>query len=196
MAEALTAQWLIGVDREWAVRAITDHHYTHSVPSGKTHYFLFQDAVVAFSIPANHNIAKFLFDRRTVVWELSRLWAPNGHRPNLLTQAIKTATAGLLRIEPAVEALVSYADPNAGHSGDVYRAASWTYAGVSSEGRYYVGPDDQPVARRKFHSGSKGLTKAQIEALGYQQVKRPGKVWFVRGLTKRTRREVAAKWPT
>lgn len=178
---------LLGDDRKEAMNTIIANHYTHSVPSGKSHYVRFGDAIVVWSIPANKNIAKFVLGWPGNVWELSRLWAPDGHTPNLLTQAISAAVAVIKRLEHP-DALVSYADPNAGHKGGVYRAASWVYHGKSEEVRTYRSPDGQTTSRRAFHSGSKGMRKAEIEALGYVELKLPGKERFVRYLSKRAKK--------
>ena len=166
-----------------AINTIKQNHYTHSIPSGKSYYVAYGQAIVVWSIPANKNIAKFVLGWQGKVWELSRLWAPDGHDRNLLTQAIRHAVTVIRRVENP-DALVSYADPNAGHKGGVYRAASWVYHGQSEESRVYIDCNGQSVARRAFHSGRQSMTKAQIEALGYTQTKLPGKLRFVRPLTK------------
>lgn len=127
------------------------------------------------------------------LWELSRLWAPDGHRPNLLTAAIAKATAVLREIENPVDAVVSYADPSVGHEGGVYRAASWRLHGQSEEGRSWRGPDGEVVARRAFHSGRSFPVRAEIEAMGFTEIRQPGKYRFVRPLTRRARRAVV--WP-
>jgi hypothetical protein len=184
---------LLGPDgREVAKAAIIANHYTHSVPSGKSHYIKFDGAYVVWSIPANKNIAKFILGWPGNVWELSRLWAPDGHAKNLLTQAISAAVAVFERLE-CPDALVSYADPNAGHKGGVYRAASWIYHGKSEEVRTYRDSGGQTFARRAFHSGKHGMTKAQIEALGFTEIKLPGKERFVRPLSKRAKRALALR---
>lgn len=180
---------LTGSEREAAAVRIRESHYTHSVPSGKSHYVRFGSALVVWSIPANKNIAKFILGFPGNVWELSRLWAPDGHAPNLLTQAISAAVGVIEKLEQP-DALVSYADPNVGHRGGVYHAASWVYHGRSEEVRAYRSPDGKIVARRAFHSGSRGMTKAQIESLGFAELKLPGKERFIRPLTKRARKAV------
>lgn len=185
---------LIGTDRELAIGLIRDHHYTHSVSSGKSYYFRFGDAVIAWSIPANKNIGRYLLGRAGVVWELSRLWAPDGHDDNLLTQAIAYSIRQLRIAEPACVAGVSYADPNVGHEGFIYRAASWVYCGQCEESRCYRGPTGEVVARRKFHSGSRGLRKAEIEALGFVQLKLPGKHRYAKGLRKWSRKAISKKF--
>ena len=183
---------LEGDRRLAAIATIKAMHYTRSVPSGKSIYVRFGDALVVWSIPANRNIAKFLLGWPGCVWELSRLWAPDGHDRNLLTQAISAATRIIVRTEKP-DALVSYADPNAGHRGGVYRAASWIYHGKSEEVRAYRSCDGTIVARRAFHSGRKGMTKAQIEGLGYKELRLPGKERFVRPCSKRAKRTLAGK---
>jgi hypothetical protein len=183
---------LLGEERQAAIASIRAGHYSHCVPSGKSYYVGYEDAIVVWSIPANKNIAKFILPEGGVVWELSRLWAPDGHRPNLLTEAI-SAAVGVLRQHEKPDALVSYADPNVGHEGGVYRAASWLFHGRSEESRVYADASGQVVSRRAFHSGSKGLTKAQIEAKGYVQSKLPGKLRFVRPLTTRAKRALTKR---
>lgn len=172
---------------------IRTFHYTRSVPSGKTHIFTFESAIVLFSIPANHNISRWLVNEPNKVWELSRLWAPDGHRRNLLTEAISFAVRSFRQLEPAALAVVSYADPNAGHLGGVYRAASWVYLGQSEEGRSYRDKDGHLHPRRAFHQGSNSMTKREIEALGYEEVRLPGKHRFAKGLSKQGRRLVENK---
>lgn len=172
-----------------AAQMIRERHYTHSVPSGKSHYIGFGDAIVVWAIPANKNLAKFVLGYPGNVWELSRLWAPDGHEKNLLTRAISAAVGIIRRLENP-DALVSYADPNAGHRGGVYRAASWIYHGQSEESRAYRGKNGEIVSRRAFHSGKRGMRKAEIEAMGFSELKLPGKERFVKPLSRRAKRVV------
>ena len=171
---------------------ILQFHYTRSWPSGKSFVFTFEDAIVVFSIPANYMVSQWLGCAPGRVWELTRLWAPDGHRKNLLTEAISFAVREFHKLSVA-DALVSYADPNAGHSGGIYKAASWVQLGQSEEARAYRDAAGQIVSRRKFHSGSRSMRKAEILALGYQQLKLPGKLRFARGLTRQGKRAVQTK---
>jgi hypothetical protein len=180
---------LTGDDRKDAIKTITDCHYAHKVPSGKSYYFKYRSAIVVYSIPANKNIAKFILGYNGKVWELSRLWAPDKHERNLLSRAISVSLKELVKAEPGIEAIVSYADPNVGHHGGVYIASSWVYHGRTEDGRYYV-KDGQVVSRRSFHSGKKSLTKDQILALGYQELKKPGKYRYVKPVTRKVRKSM------
>lgn len=179
---------LAGLDRKNAEGLIIWGHYAHSVPSGKSYYVQYGPALVVWSLPANMNLARFILGRPGSVWELSRLWAPNGHEPNLLTQAISAAVGVIQNLERP-DALVSYADPNQKHHGGVYRAASWLYHGRSEECRGWI-KNGQWVARRKFHSDHDFLRKPQIEALGYVQHNLPGKERFVKPLSRHAKRHV------
>jgi len=168
---------------------ICAHHYTRSWPSGKSVVFLYESAIVVFSIPANYMTSRWMGCDTGRVWELTRLWAPDGHRRNLLTEAISYAVKAFGRLELA-DVLISYADPNAGHSGGVYKAASWVALGQSEEVRAYRDASGQILSRRKFHSGRNFLRKADILALGYTELKLPGKLRFARGITRRGKRAV------
>lgn len=182
-----TIRVLTGEDRERAKAIIRAEHYTRSVPSGKSHYVAVEAALVVWAIPANKNAAHFILGYPGVVWELARLWAPDGHDPNLLSRAISEAVRVIVRLEHP-DAVLSYADPSAGHRGGVYRAASWLHHGTSAEGRAYRDTSGQVIARRAFHSGKTHDSLADIQARGYEQVHLPGKERFVRPLSRRAKR--------
>lgn len=168
---------------------IIQFHYTHSWPSGKTVYYEFEDAIVVFSIPANCMICRWFGADKNRVWELTRLWAPDGHRKNLLTQAISFAVSEFKKLN-AADVIISYADPNVGHSGGVYKAASWVPLGQSEETRAYRGINGEIVSRRKFHSGRKSMRKSEILALGYHELKLPGKLRFAKGISRKGKKLV------
>jgi hypothetical protein len=190
MQETLAPQILEGADRVRAQETICENHYTRSVPSGKSFYVRYGSAIVVYSIPANKNISRWLLGEDNAVWELSRLWAPDGHERNLLSRAISESLSVFRSAFPSVQGIVSYADPNAGHTGGVYRAASWVALGQCEENRAYRDAQGVIVSRRAFHSGSRSLRKAEIEALGYVQLKTPGKLRFAKGLTRKSRRKI------
>ncbi len=192
LSQGLTVR-LEGQAQQAALRTICEHHYARSVPSGKRLVFEYESALVIFAIPANNNISRFLIGAPNKVWELSRLWAPDGHRANLLTAAISQTAKELRQTVPDIDALISYADPNVGHGGGIYRAASWTYLGQCEESRYYRDATGQVMSRRAFHSGRDFLRKADILARGYVELKRPGKHRFARGFTRAARRAIAAR---
>lgn len=72
------------------------------------------------------------------------------------------------------------------------KAASWVYQGQSKENRSYADATGQRFARRKFHSGDRNFSEAEIKAMGYTRVKLPGKHRYAKGLTNQARKDVAA----
>lgn len=171
------------IERADAKPVIVGNHYLSSFPSGWTYCYEHEGAVVVYAIPANKNLGPFLFGARHRVLELSRLWAPDGHAPNLLSGAV-AASAAALRQDTQVDALVSFADPNQGHHGGIYQAASWLYTGQSSETRVYRLADGRTVSRRSFHSGSTSLPPS------VKPVSLPGKHRYVRPLNRHARRDL------
>jgi hypothetical protein len=155
-------------------------------------FFEYGGAVVCFAVPRSRNIARWLIGKPNSVLELARLWAPDDHAPNLLTKALSTAIKQLRREHPQCQAIVSYADPNAGHNGTVYRAASWVDLGPIDEAQYYRDGNGKPVSPRAFN-GRIACRKSAIEATGYSEEKAQPKSRFARGLTRSARKQIAAK---
>jgi len=170
---------------------ITSQHYLRSMPTAGTRTFEFESALVVFSPPASPTVAASLGFEPTEVWELSRLWAPDRHAPDLLTRALAYAVREFRKIEPNVAALVSFADPAAGHRGGIYRAASWAYLGQSEETRAFRYADGRPVHHRTLTR--KKIDKAARQAMGIMESWAPGKHRFAKGLTRKARKVIAAK---
>lgn len=171
---------LTGALRSAAAAVVRQNHYSRSVPSGKSHFVQVGDVIVVWALPANMHAARVVLGagaKNGSVWELARMWAPDEH-VTPCSQAISRAIKALRRFECPV-ALVSYADPGYGHSGAVYRAAGWTLHGTTEDQRGWE-KGGVFFPRRKFHSGKSFLRKPEIEALGYTQAKRPGKLRFVK----------------
>jgi hypothetical protein len=170
------------VERGEAAAVISQNHYLKIFPTGWTRSYEVNGVYVVFSIPANKNLATFLFGNGVEIRELARLWAPDDHAPNALSRATALASRALRAEAPSVQALVSFADPNVGHHGGVYQAMSWIYTGQSSESRGYLGADGRIVSRRAFHSNS----ASRVPDL--PMVKRVGKHRYTRPLTRHARR--------
>jgi hypothetical protein len=184
-------RWTASRDRHLADQ-LRRGHYLQSVPTRPVMYFEHDGAVVCFAVPANRNISTWLLGKPNSVLELSRLWAHDGHAPNLLTKALGAAISELRRKHPQCEALISYADPNVGHNGNVYRAASWVDLGPVKESRYYRDANGKPVSRRAFN-GRIPCRKSAIEAAGYSEEQARPKRRFARGLTRSARKLIDIK---
>ena len=93
----------------------------HGVPIG----------VVVFALPPRETMKRY----GGLTWELARLWVDDTAPNNTETYLIGRACRYVRRHHSEVVALVSYADPSAGHSGVIYRASNWVYDGRTDQER-------------------------------------------------------------
>lgn len=68
-------------------------------------------------------------------WELARLFLLDEMPHNSETWLIAQSIRWVKRHFPDIGALVSYADPAAGHTGTIYRASNWKHDGMTDAGR-------------------------------------------------------------
>jgi hypothetical protein len=59
-------------------------------------------------------------------WELSRLWIDDCVPKNAETFVIGRSIRLIKRQHSSLETLISFADPEAGHSGTIYKASNWS----------------------------------------------------------------------
>jgi hypothetical protein len=110
-------------------------HYSHCLPMGKlTKIGVWEDnlfvGVVIFSRGANHNIGRpYGLDQLTCC-ELTRVALKTHQTP--VSRIVAIAIRFLRAHSPGTRLVISYADPEQGHSGGIYQAGGWIYAGLSS----------------------------------------------------------------
>ena len=68
-------------------------------------------------------------------WELARLYLLDEIPRNAETWLIGKSVKWIRRNHPKVKFLLSYADPSAGHSGTIYKAANWRLDGMTDAER-------------------------------------------------------------
>lgn len=88
--------------------------------------------VIVFALPPREMAKRY---EVTVCWELARLYVMDTEPFNSETWFMSRAIKFIRSNHPTVEALVSYADPSAGHSGTIYRAANWQQDGRTDQER-------------------------------------------------------------
>ena len=88
--------------------------------------------VIVFALPPRETAKRY---EVTVCWELARLYVMDTEPFNSETWFMSRAIKFIRSNHPTVEALVSYADPSAGHSGTIYRAANWQQDGRTDQER-------------------------------------------------------------
>ena len=82
---------------------------------------------IVYSLPPRETCKRYGVD----VWELARLYVIDGTPKNTESWFI----ARTVRMVRGPMALVSYADPSAGHTGTIYRAANWIADGRTDDDR-------------------------------------------------------------
>jgi hypothetical protein len=87
--------------------------------------------VIVFALPPRETMKRYGGE----TWELARLWIDDSVPKNAETYVIGRAVRYIQRHRPEVAALVSYADPSAGHAGTIYKAANWTADGRTDQER-------------------------------------------------------------
>ena len=149
-------------DREWRARCCVVPCSTRDVSEFiRTHYLGKRPGVVTLAMMmldgpwAVGTIVYAMPPSETSIryggptWEMARLWIADFVPPNgeswLIAQSVKYIRSN----HPAVVALVTYADPSAGHLGTIYKAANWTEDGRTDEGRNTPRFDLQDVATGK-----------------------------------------------
>jgi len=87
--------------------------------------------VIVFALPPRETSKRY----GAATWELARLWLDDSVPQNAETWLIARAVRYIRQHHKAVQVLVSYADPSAGHAGTIYKAANWIADGRTDEGR-------------------------------------------------------------
>ena len=88
--------------------------------------------VIVFALPPRETATRY---RVSVAWELARLYIMDSEPFNSETWFMAKAIKWVRSTFPAVQVLVSYADPSAGHTGVIYKAANWTPDGRTDQER-------------------------------------------------------------
>lgn len=176
------ADWFVdSVPKSAALAMVQRHHYARGASNTATflHGLYRRDTKqlcgVAWWLPPTKGAAMTVHPDWRAVLNLSRLVVlpevPTNACSFLQAQSIKR-----IRQDGRWRALVTYADEGEGHTGAIYRAANWTYVGVSSSEERWVDPaTGLHVARLATTT----RTNAQMEALGYRRTGKTVKHKFV-----------------
>lgn len=117
------------------------------------------------------------------VLELDRLCVvPEYQVKNLPSKFLSLMVKAVKKDLPSTSALVSFADPDQGHSGGVYRASNWTGVGTSAPSYEYVAEDGSRVHKKTLYNRARRLGMKEREyadAKGYVRRPLPGRHKFV-----------------
>lgn len=176
--------------------AVEHWHYSKTMPKSKLNKFgVWEDGdfvgAVVFGVGANSDMVKqFRLDK----WqgcELVRVALTTHQSP--VSQIVTTTFKTLLKHNPNLRLLVSYADPEHGHAGSIYQAMNWIYTGMT------IASDEYIVNGKRWHGrafrASKPdhlTTKEYLEKIGnYKIVKGSSKHRYIYPLDKAMRRQIA-----
>jgi hypothetical protein len=109
---------------------------------------------VLFSRGANNNLGRPYGLSPTEICELSRVALSRHLTPTSRVVALALKFVG--RRSPGLRLCVSFADPNEGHTGTLYQAGGWLYAGQSKSTPKYI------------TAGGKVLHQRQVSKVGFK----------------------------
>jgi hypothetical protein len=115
------------------------------------------------------------------VLSLSRLAClPNA--PKNAASFLLAKSVALIRQDERFVSLVTYADERMGHTGAIYRAANWTYAGRMKGSPAWIDP---ATGKQVAVKSTVNRTTEQMRALGYENIGTFGKHKYVMHLCAR-----------
>ncbi len=161
---------------------ISQHHYTQSYPEVAKYCFVLRkvgdDTIrgVLLISPFSRNQAR---ERYTNYLELSRLWVADSEPKNTESFFIGKALNYLQR-HTDLDGIISYADPNKGHTGIVYKATNFRFLGYTQKSYHYE-KDGKFIHKRKIWSQAKKLgvlEKVHAQNLGLEKIAEKEKLIF------------------
>lgn len=190
-----------------AANMVRDFHYAHVVPSIMFSTGMYVDNVLAGVVTYCNCTTEEMRqccgkENREFVWELNRLfihdWAGRNSESWLIAQSLKL----LKRSEPKIKVVLSYADPKYGHTGVIYQATNWLYAGMSRNSKdvgEVIIDDVKYTAKTIYDKCGATTKKAILETYPHAEiVLRRQKHRYVMFLGKNQVKEemrAALKWP-
>jgi hypothetical protein len=155
---------------------IEQHHYSHSTNGVKVsqcfavHHGIELVGAVLFGQMSTTAWKKF-GETEADVLELRRLVLLDEVGRNAESKTIGWCLRWLKK-NTNVKVIVSYADPNAGHSGTIYRAANFRYQGVSAPDKGFYDPENgKTYHSRALRTKYKGEYKPFVKRLREKQAK-------------------------
>lgn len=146
------------IESRTAAQIVVEHHYLHRRPPISFAFGLFDGdhlvGVVTFGIPPSRHMQKSVCPSDPdLVIELNRLWVHDDQPTNSESWFVARA---MDLLPPRLVA--SYADPQFGHAGYIYRALNFYYAGWTDMDRKtprieYVPADPSKHSRDAYRNG-------------------------------------------
>jgi hypothetical protein len=145
---------------EAATFAVMNWHYSRLMPKSKLAKFGVWEhgrfiGVVMFGRGARDFGVTYGLDQTECV-ELVRVALNNHEHP--VSQIVAKAMSELKAINPKLRLIISFADPEHGHAGGIYKAGNWIYTGMSARS------DEWIIKGRRTHSRAVSLMLKKVPA--------------------------------
>lgn len=169
------------IDYQAASLFIERFHYSGHAPKGTSCWYglFIKQALIGVVGIGRGNNKSLSTGMGIPTLELVRLaivdWAPKNSGSYFLSRVIKLFKED----RPDIRCLVSFADPNVGHSGGVYRASNWQFVGQIAEDYQYKMPDGRLVHKSKFRCKDGKTERERADAANATKVSLMGKYKFV-----------------
>lgn len=175
--------------------AVMNWHYSKAVPAGKlVKYGVWENGkfigAVIYGRGATPNLGRPYNLQQTEICELVRVALDKHETP--VSQIVAATLRQLKFSNPGLRLVVSFADPNEGHVGGIYKAGNWIYTGQSGVAKFYKVHGKIIHPRTAYSMGKNSLTWL-IENVdsNAEAVVMPGKFRYVYPLDKAMRRKLA-----
>lgn len=140
-------------------------------------------AVAKFTYPIRMEVTSSMKVEHGKCLELDRLCIhPSYHKKNFASWILARVAKFIKLDHPEVTTLVSFADPEAGHDGTVYKAANWTELGKTSRSFVYVDADGRKLHKKTVYNAAKSRRMKEAEyaaAMGLRRSYTLPKIKFV-----------------
>lgn len=162
------------------------YHYLPAMSKYGRHYGAFLNdkliAVVTFSGVVRKEIAERLKIKTSQIRELSRFCIhPDYHKTNFASWCLKRMVGLFKNDMPDVKKLVTFADHDAGHNGNIYKASNWKYDGKTKEDYYYISPEKYRIHKKTVWDRAKKMCMLETDYIAkheYSKIRCKGKSRF------------------
>jgi len=168
-------------------KILEKHHYARYGREASITYLAYlQDvpiAVAKISPVVRVEVATSIGMDPAAVLELDRLCiVPDYQVKNLASKFLSMVVRSLKKDRPSVSVLVSFADPEHGHSGTVYRASNWRHIGMAAPTYEYVSAEGFVTNKKTLYNSAVRLgmkEREYAERIGLIKRHLPAKHKFV-----------------
>ena len=108
--------------------------------------------------------------------ELKKFCLIDNTRRNTESYFLGSCIRDIKRNQKDIKGILTYADPNHGHSGVIYRASNFTYLGQGKKNRFYHNDDGNEIHERAMYQRSSKTNQYLPSAVKLQKMKNTGEL--------------------